>query len=897
MFLLFMRIVQQPKKTILLLFIAFQSLSANSQEILVIADNKPLAEVLIYLSEKYNSKIAYDSELASKILVTGKFSASNVYDIVSQVLATTTLEAIMINEVIVIRPKKIEQILPVPKTEPPPPVDFRISGVVRDGKSLELLPYANVIIAGTASGTSTNSDGFFSITTQEPDSLRLIISHLGYNPKNISISPSKQTGRVVVELSLQDVVIEDAVIVKRQPDIVATESTPGLLRWNSNRNTDLPSMNGLDIAAPLQLLPGIDGTTESLSGLLIRKSTSDKNLFVFDGFTIYHIDHFFGAFTSFNAKSVKDIRVFKGGFDARWGGRASSVIELTGKSGNANKLSVDAGLDLLSADVMVEGPMGKKVTFLFAARRSFTDMFRSGVYYKLLESARSDIILSSKNFLTFLSSDIDEPRFVYSDINTKITLKPTEKDNLSLTFFTGNDYMAFDKETLNQTVVEDSDWGNGGLGVRWARQWNEKFSHTFTLGLSQYHLDYLHADTTLRKRQNSNIVDTIARNLSTANKLNDINLNWSNTLKINNKNEFDFGLQANGVRVNLDEVVQHFTNFVPVIDTTRGRDNAMLSSTLWGQYHYSFGRIKSLKLGSRFTHYSSTRKVYFEPRFQLSYRTGTNFYFKFSGGKYYQFINQIVTYSANSFRRAWVISDDERFPVVESTHLIGGFLYRLPKGLTLDVEFYNKRMNGITIQQTVLRRTGNGNRIQEELIHRYINNRARGIDVLLHKEFPSAQIWLAYSLSRSINTSESINSGNPFADNQDQIHELKLAGTAKWRGWGVAAACIYGSGKPWDEPIFTSTMQLSTDYQKNSNRLPYYLRIDLGLNYTHKFKSAEMKTGINIFNLLNRNNQLAMVYQLSDTPLQTYFQTGTPLEYFDIMGMGIAQSVYFNVKF
>ena len=176
-----------------------------------------------------------------------------------------------------------------------------------------------------------------------------------------------------------------SIITQRQPDIVTTDPTPGLFRWNSNRNTDIPSLNGLDIAAPLQLLPGLDGTTESLSGLIVRKLPSDKNLFVFDGFTIYHIDHFFGAFTSFNAKSVKDIRVFKSGFDARWGGRASSVIEITGKTGNANALSVDAGVDLLSADVLVEGPIGSKVTFLVAGRRSLTDFFRSGIYFKLFE--------------------------------------------------------------------------------------------------------------------------------------------------------------------------------------------------------------------------------------------------------------------------------------------------------------------------------------------------------------------------------------------------------------------------------------------------------------------------------------------------------------------------------
>jgi hypothetical protein len=879
-------------------FLAFCSIPETSaQTITASFQNKPLSEVLQTLSNDYGVKIAYDSQLASRITVSGNFINTPAFNAIEQLLKGTPLEAVLINNVIVIRPINIEKPSGVEIQQVSIVKEYKVLGLIRDADSNEPLPYASIVIAGTTQGTASNIDGFFSLTLIKADSILLKISYLGYGTLEFSLHPPSIGKLITLGLRRQENLISDAVIVKRQPDIVTTSSIPGLLRWNSNRNTDIPSLNGLDIAAPLQLLPGIDGTTENLSGLLIRKSTSDKNLFIFDGFTVYHIDHFFGAFTSFNCKSVKDIRVFKGGFDARWGGRASSVVELTGKTGNSNSIEVDAGFDLLSFDAMVEGPIGNNVTFLFAARRSFTDFFRSGVYYKLLESARSDIFLASKNYPAFFQTNIDEPRFVYSDINSKITFKPSEKDNLSLTLFVGNDAMDLETETSNQTIEEQSNWGNGGVGFRWSRQWSESLYHNFTVGLSQYHLDYFHIDSTLRQRNNTSIIDTIKRNVSTENRLNDINISWNNTLKLNTLSEVEFGIQVSAASIKLDEIVKHLVNYIPIIDTSRIRDNKMISSTIWGQYGYSNGKIKSLKMGLRASHYTNTSKIYWEPRFQLSYEIGKSSFAKFSAGRYYQFINQINTYSANNFRRAWILSDDDRFPVVSSNHIIGGFLFRISKGYNLDFELYHKKTEGITVMQTVLRRTGNGNRVQEEQVYLQVENRTKGLDILFHKEFPSAQIWLAYTLSQSVNQSEKINKGNPYPAYDDQKHEIKLAGTAKWRGWGIALATIYGSGKPWDEPTFTSNLQLSADYEKNSHRLPPYLRVDAGINYTRKYAKHELKAGINIFNILNRCNQMGTYYSLSDTPLITYLQTGTPLIYNNLMGMGVAQSVYFNVKF
>jgi hypothetical protein len=867
------------------------------QTISVSVSNMPLSEVLQQLSKEHNAKIAFDDDLASKTIVSGSFSNTSLFEVISSILAETSLEAVTISDVIVIRPRLIPNGQSEQQPTAPLPIDYKILGLVMDSGSNEHLPYASIQVKGTSKGITTNSDGYFTLFTNSADTIHLIVSYLGYKATIVRVHPPSQKVPITILLDIHSTLIADAVILQHQTAMLSTESTPGMLRWNSTRNTDMPLLNGLDIAAPLQLLPGIDGTTETLSGLIIRKLPSDKNLFVFDGFTIYHIDHLFGAFTSFNSKSVKDIRVFKGGFDAQWGGRASSVIEITGKSGNANKLSADIGVDLLSFDALIEGPIGQKFTFLLAARRSYTDIFRSKIYYQLLESARSDFDLTTNNYPSFLTISPNEPKISYFDINTKLTFKPSTNDLVSLSLFSAHDAMGIDKQTTRQTLFEDSNWGSSGAGLRWARNWNPQHSNVLTIGASRYDLDFLHSDSTIRRRQLVPINDTISRYALIDNGLSDININLFHSFKANTNSELLLGLQLNWVDLDLKESARRIVNSTSLLDTSRTNSQSMSLSTIWAQHNITYGKIKSLKYGFRANYFGPDSKIYIEPRFQLSVNITSKSYLKLSAGRYYQFVNQILTLSPYSFKRLWTISNGKEFPIVRSNHYTIGGLTRLPKGFSIDLELYSRYTQGITTMQTILRQSESGSRITEEQIMYNLSNNTKGLDLIVLKEFSKSQVWISYSLSESINQSDKINQGNPYFSLYDQLHEVKLAGTGHWKDWGFGFAAIYGSGKPWDEPLFTGNYTLAQDYQKNANRLPDYFRIDFGISYSRTIKSTKIKVGANGFNILNWNNKLAKLYTLSDNPQQTYLQTGTPLIYSDLKGMGAAQMVYFNVSF
>lgn len=857
-------------------------------------EGKPLGNVLEMIAKNYKIKFAYDNSAISSTVVSGDFRNEPIDEVLKTILKETSFEFLFINDVYIIKQKLVEQ-KEEPKITPTKPIKYKVLGIVKEKETGETLPYATIAVEETKSGTSTNTDGYFSLLSEKTDSITLRVRYLGFQPVQVKVAPQSINDIITIELNRNITVISDVVVVKNQHEILAVEEDPGVFQWNSKKNADPPSLSNLDIAAPLQLLPGIDGTTESLSGLVVRHSPSDKNLFIYDGFTIYHIDHFFGAFSSFNSKAIKDIRVTRGGFDSRWGGRASSVIEITGKTGNENKYVADIGTDELSSDIELEGPVGKKTTFVFAARRSFTDIYHSNLYYNLFESARSDIS-ANKRIPASLSVDPDKPGYYYYDLNAKISFKPSPKDVVSISGYQGYDNMKLNVIQSNTNVMENSNWGNQGLGVRWSRQWNSVFYNNFSAGASQYNLYYDHLDYRLRKKLFGNNYDTIKHTYLTDNHIDDININYNGELKLGSINTLEFGLCENNVGITAQDGYSHYSLGAKIIDTTKIYDNRVNNLTLWAQNSISMGVLKSLKFGGRATYNDLTKKYYFEPRAQLSVQLSKNFMIKFASGIYYQFVNKILNYSNGTYRSVWKVSDGDKFLVVKSTHLIGGFVWDIGSGFCLDFEGYSKNTNNISFEQTIIKRTGIIKVTQEQRIL-LLDNKAIGADFLLKKNWSKGQSWISYSLSRSLNQCNNLNGGQEYPALDDHLSELKLVNVLDLRHWNFTVAWIYGSGKPWDEILLTSTLQLSPSYEKNSAQLSPYHRLDVGISYNFKVKNADLKVGAKVFNLYNNINILSKPYQISDTPYQDYLQGLSPITYTEIPGMGFTTSFFVNIRF
>ena len=212
------------------------------------------------------------------------------------------------------------------------------------------------MLKGTDKGTATNVDGFFTLLDVPSDTSTLIVRYIGYQTSEIKLNPELLTKQLVLEIISISSELEEVVITSSRESMINASEEISKISVSPAQLAKLPSLGEKDIFRSLQLLPGISGTNETSSGLYVRGGTPDQNLNLLDGFTVYHVDHFYGFFSAFNSNAIKDVQLYKGGFESKYGGRISSVVDLTGKTGNTQKFSGSAGISAISANLALEVP-------------------------------------------------------------------------------------------------------------------------------------------------------------------------------------------------------------------------------------------------------------------------------------------------------------------------------------------------------------------------------------------------------------------------------------------------------------------------------------------------------------------------------------------------------------
>jgi hypothetical protein len=302
-----------------------------------------------------------------------------------------------------------------------------------------------------------------------------------------------------------------------------------------------------------------------------------------------------------------------------------------------------------------------------------------------------------------------------------------------------------------------------------------------------------------------------------------------------------------------------------------------------------------LKTGIRLNYYSITEDNYPELRVQSSLKLFEGFILKASFGKYHQFANKIALIKNKEYRSAWVISDANTFPVVSSRNTMFGFNYSINPSTNIDIEFYNKYAQNLT-NVFIYYKLESNNKITEMM--RYLNgdNNVLGLDVLFRKSFGNYQLWVAYTLSKSMFKYAKMNNGESYKANDDQLHEIKLFNIYKLKNWAFSMAGIYGSGKNWNEIAIGKLRDLE-DSQINIYSLPPYYRADCSISYSLQIKSTILKTGINVFNLFDTKNTKSTVQKLSDNFIDNIQAGQSAFETNNVYGLGLNTNFFINVTF
>jgi hypothetical protein len=766
----------------------------------------------------------------------------------------------------------------------PTRLNLTVVGKITDKLSGESLPFVTIQVAGASIGGDSNVDGLFTLLNVPADTNTLVFRYIGYDPTTIFLSPEANLENLLVEMTPTSTQLDEVLVVAEREALMQAGNEVSMLKMTPAKIASLPSLGEKDIFRAFQLMPGISAANEHTSGLYVRGGTPDQALTLYDGFTVYNVDHLFGFYSAFNANAIKDVQLYKGAFGAKHGGRLSSVVELTGKEGNNRRFNLGGDLSLLSINLFAEAPIGEKLTSIVAVRRSW----KSPIYNEIFDR------FSGENETPLPSQFGNTTKSWFYDLNAKLTWKPTNHDVFALSFYNGKDnldnsirpelpgFLASDAN-FSLDIADVTDWGNTGASLKWSRKWGSRLYSNTLVSYSKYFSD-----------RDRSVAGSFTNADGETESIRRGAIEVSDLYDYSAKSDFEWAVSQNhqagfGFFYTWNDIAYRFSQN----DTSSVIDRQTKGSTL-GAYlqdeWQTLGDRLTLTPGLRFSYFSETGKPYMEPRFSFSYQLTDEWKLKGSAGRYFQFAKRVIREDVlQGSRDFWVLADDDRLPVSSNRQFVFGASYET-NGWLFDAEAYHKKLEGLS--EYSLRFSPSFGNIDYDEFYYEGNGTARGIDFLVQKKYGRWNGWAGYTIGDVRQNFEVYGEQDFYASN-DVTHEFKLVNLYKWRNWEFSATWIFASGKPYTASdggyqltLLDGTVQ---DYlsvsAKNGLRLPAYHRLDLAATL-HFGVQSKSSIAFSLFNVYNRNNVWYKTFEIVDDTV-----IGTDVNY-----LGITPNLTFTTK-
>lgn len=847
-------------------------------------ESMSLDKALLTLRRDHGIDMAYDSRALRKFEVQGEEEPISLQRLLEKWLEPIAYRFSLINGTYVIVPK-IDQV--EPSNSLPAAFGLRLHGRVLDRASGEALPYAHVRIRGSKLQALTNDRAWFTLAPIPADTCVLLISYVGYSTQAFELAEIDWTAESqVFEMEQIRAVLPTAVVSAERKTQLIRQSHPALYTLSPELFQSLPNLGEADPVRALQLLPGISGTLENSADLHIRGGAADENLVVFDGFTLYYLDHFYGLYSAFNSNSIQNIRLHSGVFGARFGGRTAGVLEITGKQGNKHNTVVKTDLSPLSASLHLETPIvGKHATLTLSGRRSFTDVLVSPLYRDVFNNLYANAQASPDEQIPFEGG---EPDFRFYDLSGKIAWESQENDLFSLTVYSGNDRLAMQlkESSLDDRVFLEyndfSTWGNTGLGMSWARTWSESSNSKLTLGYSRFNSKLLGFD--VRGNRFVGMRDTLFFDRSTD--ISDLSIKYHHAYRV----------QAHSLSAGMESTALRTEN--ARLQSDADREDRLAAETLIAFYAEDLWRLRDglqLTGGMRLSFYSGDQKLYLEPRMRMAWQVNERIRIHAAGGRNHQFIRNVrrqdLFFNTSD---EWRLAGESAVPVLQADQVSLGFKAE-GEVLHWSAEGYLRRSRGAV--QDVLRFLSiEPGTFVDDLVAG--TGKAHGLEAMVSKPKGVHSGWVAYTYSKAMNQFDALSS-QPIPANFDRRHELKALYRIRPGRLAFNAVMVYGSGLPFTAANGVVNLSLPNGETRsivafselNAARLPDYHRLDLSLDYTFRMGKTNARAGLSVYN----------VYQQINIRNRYYFSAGSQADRLllginDLRFLGRVPSVQFSVE-
>lgn len=716
-----------------------------------------------------------------------------------------------------------------------------LSGYVKHAESGETLTGATVYLPDLKKGTYTVEDGFFSLTLPATgDSTLLSVSFVGFETLERTLF-LQQSQTLALELQPKVTALEEVEILDEGPGAVLNTAQMSVDQIQVAEARRLPAFLGeVDIIKTLQLKPGVSAGGEGSSGIYVRGGGPDQNLVLLDGMPVYNPSHLFGFFSTFNSDAVKAVKLYKGGFPPQYGGRLSSVLDVSLLDGNRKAWSGHGGLGLISSRFTLEGPIDKeKGALLLSGRRTYVDLFT-----RAINQANAD------------KPDYNPiPDYYFYDLNAKFHTDLGENDRLTVSGYWGKDRFNFNNGDFDAAFF----WGNGTGSIKWHHIFHPQLLMNVQAGVSAYSYDITNAFDEFSFQLGSDILDysLTADMLYVPNPVH--TLRWGGSLI---RHQFEVGRLDGG---SSDGNVQFESG-----ETYRG--------TEWGAYisdEFSPGPRFSLQGGLRLSGFESQGKTYWglEPRISSRWSLNDRGVLKASYAYMSQYLHLVANSSATLPTDVWYPSTPG-VPPQRSHQVALGTTWLLKQGTwQLGYEVYYKWLHN----QVDFRDAANlfvNDDLESEFV--FGEGYAYGQEFSVEKTAGRLTGWIGYTWAWSwrrfdgswrgdaATPTDAINGGEAFHPRNDRRHDLavvalyqinrRLSAGMSWE-YRTGNATTLPAGRYLQRDVDLNLLTTVPVFQeRNSFRMPAYHKLDLSLKYTFYPKWGESDLTLSVYNAYNRRN-------------------------------------------